>query len=73
MFVADPRRGACLARTCDKELPGGYWDNRRKLLGDTFDKEISKPKPQPNGQVIVELQNPADYIWDGWFGCELKR
>jgi hypothetical protein len=26
------------------------------------DKEISKPKPQPNGQVIVELQNPADYI-----------
>ena len=26
------------------------------------DREVSKPKPQPNGQVIVELQNPADYV-----------
>ena len=25
------------------------------------DKEISKAKPLSNGQVIVELQNPADY------------
>jgi len=26
------------------------------------DREISKPKPLPNGQVRVELQNPADYV-----------
>jgi hypothetical protein len=26
------------------------------------DKEVSKPKPLSNGQVIVELQDPADYI-----------
>jgi hypothetical protein len=26
------------------------------------DKEVSKAKPLSNGQVIVELQNPADYI-----------
>jgi hypothetical protein len=26
------------------------------------DKEVSKAKPLPNGQVIVELQNPADYV-----------
>jgi hypothetical protein len=26
------------------------------------DKEVSKPKPLSNGQVIVELQNPADYV-----------
>lgn len=26
------------------------------------DREVSKAKPLSNGQVIVELQNPADYI-----------
>ena len=26
------------------------------------DKEVSKAKPLSNGQVIVELQNPADYV-----------
>lgn len=26
------------------------------------DKEVSKPKPLSNGQVIVELQDPADYV-----------
>jgi hypothetical protein len=37
------------------------------------DKEVSKAKPLSNGQVIVELQNPADYIMGSLVRLRLKE
>jgi hypothetical protein len=37
------------------------------------DREISKAKPLSNGQVIVELQNPADYVLGSLVRLRLKE
>ena len=37
------------------------------------DKEVSETKPLSNGQVIVELQNPADYVLGSLVRLRLKE